>query len=119
VASNSQPYARFGISVALSGSTWVVSSFRESTNVTGVNGNQNDTSAANAGAAYTFMQSGTTWAQQAYLKASNTRPEAQFGGSAAFTASGSPVVGSYGESSGSATDQSDTSAIGAGAAYTF
>jgi hypothetical protein len=40
---------------------------------TGVNGNQNDHTARNAGAAYLFSRSDGVWTQAAYLKASNTR----------------------------------------------
>ena len=44
----------------------------ESSAATGVNGNQGDDSLPQAGAVYVFTRSGTTWTQQAYLKASNT-----------------------------------------------
>ncbi len=44
-----------------------------------MNGNQADNSAADAGAAYVFVRSGTTWSQQAYLKASNTGADDYFG----------------------------------------
>ncbi|MCI0364024.1 MAG: FG-GAP repeat protein, partial [Phycisphaerales bacterium] len=49
---------------------WVGAPFEQS-NATGVNGNQNDNSAGNAGAVYVFVLEGTSWRQQAYLKASN------------------------------------------------
>ena len=57
----------------------VVGAYREDSNATGVNGNQNDNSATNSGAAYVFTRSGTTWSQQAYLKASNTGVSDRFG----------------------------------------
>ena len=60
------------LSVAISGDTVVVGGSRESSNATGVNGDQTDNSAFRAGAAYVFVRNGTTWSQQAYLKASNT-----------------------------------------------
>ena len=44
----------------------------EDSNATGVNGNQNNNSAQDTGAAYVFVRNGTNWTQQAYLKASNT-----------------------------------------------
>ena len=44
----------------------------EDSNATGINGNQSDNSATESGAAYVFTRSGTTWSQQAYVKASNT-----------------------------------------------
>ena len=53
--------------------------YGEASNATGVNGNQSDNSATNSGAAYVFVRSGTTWSQQAYLKASNTGARDDFG----------------------------------------
>ena len=44
-----------------------------------MNGDQGDNSAPLAGAAYVFMRDGTTWSQQAYLKASNTGSRDFFG----------------------------------------
>lgn len=44
----------FGGSVAVSGDTVVVGATNEDSNATGINGNQADNSATNAGAAYTF-----------------------------------------------------------------
>ena len=73
-ASNTTLGAHFGSSVTLSadGNTMIVGSSGERSNATGVNGNQADNNASVAGAAYVFVRSGTTWTQQAYLKASNT-----------------------------------------------
>lgn len=62
----------FGSSIALSGNTLVVGAPEERSGARGVNGNQNDNSIINAGAAYVFVRNGSTWSQQAYLKASNT-----------------------------------------------
>ena len=45
----------------------------------GVNGDQADNSAEDAGAAYVFVRNGTTWSQQAYLKASNAEARDEFG----------------------------------------
>ena len=44
----------------------------EDSNVTGVNGNQDNNSAYFSGAAYVFVRTGGAWSQQAYVKASNT-----------------------------------------------
>ena len=71
-ASNTGADDAFGCSVAVSGDTVVVGAIGEDSNATGVNGNQSDNSAYDSGAAYVFVRSGTTWSQQAYLKASNT-----------------------------------------------
>ncbi len=71
-ASNTQTNDQFGYSVAVSGETLVIGAAFEDSNATGVNGDQANEDAANSGAAYIFVRSGTNWAQQAYLKASNT-----------------------------------------------
>ena len=73
-ASNTGAGDYFGSFVALSadGNTMAVAAHWESSAATGVNGNQGDDSLPQAGAVYVFTRSGTTWTQQAYLKASNT-----------------------------------------------
>ena len=121
-ASNTRTGAFFGWAVALSatGDTLAVSASQETSNATGVNGNQADTSMANAGAVYVFTRAGGAWSQQAYIKASNTRP-ASFGSSLALDGD-TLAVGSYVESSnatGVDGNQTDTSAIAAGAVYVF
>ena len=72
--SNPQMGAEFGHVVALSadGSTLAVSAYGEASKSTGVNGNQDDHSIPQAGAAYVFTRTGTAWTQRAYIKASNT-----------------------------------------------
>jgi hypothetical protein len=119
-ASNTRANALFGFSLSLSGDTLAVGSSGESSNAKGVNQDQNDTSAPSAGAVYVFTRSGTTWSQQAYLKASNTRASAVF---AAVHLSGDTlVVGANAETSkamGVNGDQADDSVAGAGAAYVF
>lgn len=116
-----KPGARFGWSVALSGDTLVVGSPGESSNAKGIDGNQSDTSMTDAGAVYVFVRTGAKWAQQAYVKASNTRALALFG--CAVAVSGDTLaVGSYGESSnakGIDGNQGDTSLFQAGAVYLF
>ena len=107
--------------MAVSGDTVVVGAHREDSNATGVNGNQSDNSAVDAGAAYVFVRSGTTWSQQAYLKASNTGAGDCFGCSVAVSGD-TVVVGALGEDSnatGVNGNQSDNSAADAGAAYVF
>jgi hypothetical protein len=56
----------------------------------GVNGDQSDNSQPFSGAAYVFVREGTTWSQQAYLKASNPELDDRFGGSLAI--SGDTIV---------------------------
>jgi cysteine-rich repeat protein len=124
-ASNTRAGAQFGMMVALSadGSTLVVGAPLEDSGATGVNGDQADHSAPWAGAVYVFTRSGTTWQQQAYLKASNTAANGLFGNSAALTADGSTLaVGAIFESSGAIGvngDQTDRSKPSAGAVYVF
>ncbi|MGQ0553772.1 MAG: FG-GAP repeat protein [Planctomycetota bacterium] len=119
--SNTSVNDQFGRAVAASGDTVVIGAYQEDSNATGVNGDQLSNAAASSGAAYVFVRSGTTWSQQAYLKASNTGAEDQFGFSVA--ASGERVVvGAFSEDS-SATgvngNGADNSSLHSGAAYVF
>ncbi|HMZ23079.1 MAG TPA: FG-GAP repeat protein, partial [Blastocatellia bacterium] len=120
-ASNTGASDNFGYSVAIAGNTVVVGAIGEDSNATGVNGNQSDNSAADSGAVYIFVRSGTTWSQQAYLKASNTGVSNNFGGAVAIS-SDTVVVGAAAESSnatGVNGDQNNNLASLAGAAYVF
>jgi uncharacterized delta-60 repeat protein len=120
-ASNPDPDDRFGSAVALSGDTLVVGAYGEDSSAIGVNGNQLDNSAADSGAVYVFQRSGTNWAQQAYLKLSNTEGGEQFGGAVAVSGD-TIVVGAaleWSRATGVNGDQSDNSAPAAGAAYVF
>ena len=118
----SQAGDEFGVSVAISGDTVVVGAFHEDGSATGVNGAA-DELAADAGAAYVFVRSGTTWSQQAYLKPAavgTTQANDQFGGSVAVA--GDTVVVGADQENGSATGVNgtpDESAANAGAAYVF
>ena len=71
-ASNTDAGDSFGLSVSLSGDTLAVGAPQESSCATGVNGNQANNGCQSAGAVYVFTRSGSTWSQQAYVKASNT-----------------------------------------------
>ncbi|MFN7743791.1 MAG: FG-GAP repeat protein [Phycisphaerales bacterium] len=123
-ASNTGAGDIFGSSVALSGdgSTLAVGALYEASSATGLNGNQADNSATNAGAVYVFTRTGSTWAQQAYVKASNTGAGDIFGRSVALSGGSTLAVGASGEAS-SATglngNQADNSASNAGAVYVF
>lgn len=115
----------FGFSVALSsdGNTLAIGAPRERSSATGVNGNQADDSAFESGAVYVFARIGTTWGQQAYLKASNTDEQDLFGLAVALSDDGNTLaVGALGESS-SATgvdgNQADNSSFNSGAVYVF
>lgn len=119
-ASNAGTEDRFGSSVALSSDTLAVGANQESSNATGVNGNQADNSAGASGAVYVFTRTNTLWSQQAYVKASNTGPGDQFGQVA--LSGDTLVVGAWRESSaatGVNGDQFNESASLSGAVYLF
>ncbi len=124
-ASNTASFENFSTSMALSadGSTLAVGATGEDSAAIGIDGNQADNSAENAGAVYVFRRSGATWVQQAYLKASNTGAGDVFGASVALSADGSTLaVGARDEDSAATDiggDQADNSAASAGAVYVF
>ncbi len=114
----------FGYSVALSadGNTLAVGAIGESSNATGIDGDELNNAAVRAGAAYVFTRTGSTWRQRAYLKASNTVQEALFGVSVTISADGNTLaVGANDNSSATGIDgdQMSTAAAGSGAAYVF
>jgi uncharacterized delta-60 repeat protein len=120
-ASNSGAGDLFGVSVAVSGDTVVVGANNEASNATGVNGDGTNNSASYSGAAYVFTRSGTTWSQQAYLKASNAGAGDYFGRSVAVSGD-TAVIGAYQEASnatGVNGNGTNNSAIKSGAAYVF
>jgi hypothetical protein len=120
-SSNSQATDNFGMSIAISVDTIVVGAWLEDSGATGVNGNQDDNSRADSGAAYVFVRSGTTWTQQAYLKASNPGTGDQFSWTVDISGD-TVVVGSQSEDSvatGVNGDGSDDSATNSGAVYVF
>ena len=120
-ASNTGGANNFGYSVALSGDTLVVGAVGEASAAVGVNNNQADNTAPRAGAAYVFVRSGTTWTQQAYLKASNTNLGDEFGHAVAVFGD-TVAVGAQRESSAATTidgNQADNTADSSGAVYVF
>jgi hypothetical protein len=123
-ASNTNAGDWFGLSVSLSadGATLAVGAFLEDSNAMGINGDQADNSIDGAGAVYVFRRTAGVWAQEAYVKASNTGSDL-FGLSASLSADGTTLaVGAVTESSsatGIGGNQADNSTIQAGAAYVF
>ena len=124
-ASNTAAYDEFGRAVALSadGNTLAIGARSEDSSASGIDGNQSDNSATNAGAVYVFTHSGSTWTQQAYIKASNTGANDNFGQTLALSADGNTlVVGAFLEdssASGVDGDQSNNGASDSGAVYVF
>lgn len=123
-ASNADPF-RFGsvISLSADGQTLAVGEFNDDSAATGVNGNQNDSSAMGSGAVYVFSRNSNAWVQQAYVKASNTDAQDFFGRAVSLSSDGNTLaVGAIFESSnalGINGDQNDNTAAGTGAAYVF
>lgn len=126
-APNAEAGDYFGLSVAVSSDTIVVGAYQESSNQTTItNGTSasGDNSAPDAGAAYVFRRTGTTWAQEAYLKAPNAEGGDNFGSYVAVD-SDTIAVAAVVEDSGQTTitngptASSDNSASGAGAVYVF
>lgn len=124
-ASNSHAGDTFGEALTLSGdgNTLVVGAPLENGAATGINGNQATQSANDAGAAYVFTRNGSTWTQQAYLKASNAAANAYFGWATALSSDGNTLaVSAVGESSaatGINGSQAGGAAADAGAVYLF
>lgn len=123
-ASNTDANDRFGTAVALSndGDTLVVGAPTEASAAVGVGGNEANNSALGSGAAYVYTRSSGAWAQQAYVKASNTGSEDRFGAALALSGDGDTLaVGANGEDSGATGidgDQTD-SVFFSGATYVF
>ena len=120
---NLQDWFAARIAVSGDGNTFLVGSPMEDSNARGVNGGQQDNSATESGAAYLFTRSGTTWSQQAYMKADNAGEFDEFGASVAVSADGRTLlVGARTEGGGAAGvngDQGDNSAPDAGAVYVW
>jgi hypothetical protein len=120
-APNASAQDRFGASLAAWGDTLVVGAPGEDSSATGVNGDATSNLAENSGAVYVFRRSGSAWQLEAYLKASNTGAEDEFGSSVAIH-DDLLVVGAPGEDSNATNptgDQTNDSAPGSGAAYVF
>ena len=118
-ASNPDDFDHFGASVGISGDVLAVGAWEEDSSAVGVGGNQSNDDALNSGAVYAFARSGTTWSQEAYIKASNAGVGDRFG--QALALSGDVLVIGAEEERSSATgvngDQNDNSLFSAGAAY--
>ena len=80
-----------GMAISRDGNTIAVGAPHESSSARGINGNENDDSAYNAGAVYVFTRSGAQWTRQAYIKASNTGAGDYFGSSVALRRHGNAL----------------------------
>ena len=124
-ASNTGFADNFGHCVALSqnGTTLAVGAPGERSGATGINGNQNDDSRSSSGATYVFQKSGSSWSQQAYLKASNTDQSDQFGHALGISQDGNMLAVAALREGSSATGINGleflNNAPSSGAAYAF
>ena len=123
-ASNTGENDRFGYAVSLSGdgNTLGVGAINEDSNSIGVDSVENNNS-TDTGAVYVFTRSSDTWSQQAYIKASNSGKDDEFGASVSLSADGnSLVVGAIYEDSNSTGVngvENNSSANDSGAVYFF
>ncbi len=88
----------FGVSVAISGNTALIGSYRDNT-----------PAGSNTGSAFVFVRSGTAWSQQAKLIASDAAPSDAFGISVALSGDTAVVGADLDDDGGNAT----------GSAYVF
>jgi hypothetical protein len=94
------------------------------TTITNGTSSSADNLALNADAVYVYKRTGTTWAQEAYLKASNAAATDYFGNSTSINGD-TIVVGAYNEDSNQTTitngtsSSADNSAGQAGAVYVY
>ena len=121
-ASNPDTRDYFGYSIGLFGPALIVGAWEEDSASTGLDGDQDNNSAASSGASYVFARGpGGGWGQRAYLKASNADAGDWLGEQVAV--SGSTFVVAAENESSSATgvngDPDNNDAGGSGAAYVF
>ena len=127
-AVNNATYALFGASVSISDDTIAVGAYGERTNLTTItNGTTIGSSSGdstNSGAVYVYIRTGTSWAQEAFIKAVNKDDSDQFG--VAVSISGDTLaVGTGNEDSNQTTitngdnASSDNSNVGSGAVYVY
>ncbi|MGA9575458.1 MAG: HYR domain-containing protein, partial [Lysobacterales bacterium] len=117
-ASNPDNEDGFGGHLAISGDTIAVGVYNEDSNATGIDGNQANNFANAAGAVYVFVRNAGDWSQQAYIKASNTNPNDNFGAEVAV--SGDFLVAGAPRESGNGVDgEDDNSSSNSGAVYAF
>jgi hypothetical protein len=118
----------FGWALGMSndGRTLVVSAREEGSDAVGVNGNQSNNLRPGSGAAYVFSY-GTSWTQDAYLKASRTYTGMRFGSGVAVSGDGNVVAIGAAQEDSPATgvngspevDPLDLSGTDSGAVYLF
>ncbi len=118
--SNTTAGHAFGRALARSGDTLVAGSHDDSS-ATGVNGDQDNTDSPLSGAVFVFQRGPAGWAQQAYVKASNTGAGDGFGSSVSLSGD-TLAIAATGEDSaatGVDGDQTSNAVQDSGAVYVF
>ena len=120
-ASNTKDHAMFGSSVALTAHGLAVGAQNEQSSGRGVDADQESRDAMGSGAVYLFSESGGVWAQEAFIKASNTDVNDAFGVSVAFDGSTLVVGAPREDGSGPSLnpDPNDNGSLDSGAVYLF
>ena len=115
----------YGTSVGISGNTVVIGAWGEdssSSSITNGSGASNNNSLLDSGAAYVYLRTGTTWAQEAFLKPNNPDSNDLFGVHVAIDGN-TLVVCAPGEDSNqqwiSSGGGSDDNLDNSGAAYVY
>ena len=103
--------------------TLAISAQLEDSDAKGLNGDQENDRAQEAGSVFVYTRTGSTWTQRVYLKAANNEAFDEFGSSMALSRDGRTlVVGARGEDSGAKGingNQNDNSVKEAGAVEVF
>jgi len=104
---------QFGASVALSddGNTFAVGAFLNSSNASGINGNENDDSLSASGAVYIYIRNGDVWSRQAFIKAGVPGANQYFGEEVSISSDGNTLAVT--------ARFEDTGGDDSGAAYVF
>jgi hypothetical protein len=117
-ASNTRNESASGSSLALSEDSLAIGARGESSGSTGVNGDQNNTNSPDSGAVYVFDEAADIWTQSAYIKASNTEADDDFGFALDLDAD-LLAVGAPGEDSSTVNNPNDNGQTDSGAVYVF
>lgn len=124
-ASNTDSLYNFGATFTISdnGKYLAIGSPYESSDATGINGDQNNHNSPGSGAVYVFSRVGCDWIQEAYIKASNSFQGNNFGHKVQFNYDGSILLVSSplenSNAQGINGNQNNQDAYGAGAVYLF
>ena len=128
-ASNAERGDSLGCAIAISadGNTIAAGAFDEDSVLKGIQppdeGAHDARSDVSTGAAYVFVRTGSTWSQQAFVKATNTRLNDQFAWALSLSGDGNTLaVGAHLEDSGASGlngNEEDASAPDSGAVYVY